>query len=209
MRALTRIGIVLTCTVLVPPAAYVPLGAAAHPGASSAQTEGPLPEDVHPDSRNRLPGHATNSPGGPIGAAAIRLYGSGVNVRWESPLGRPLTELAILTTAREHDQPYEWSLHEMEAVAVGLDPAVIDVVRHRGPVTGLADREAALITFGRELFGMHTVSAETYANAVRLFGNTNLVDLVGVMGQHAADATLLIAFDQHLPAGQQPLLTKP
>jgi len=29
MRALTRIGIVLTCTVLVPPAAYVPLGAAA------------------------------------------------------------------------------------------------------------------------------------------------------------------------------------
>ncbi len=118
MRELTRIGIVLTCTVLVPPAAYVPLGAAAHPGASNAQTEGPLPEDVHPDSRNRLPGHATNSPGGSIGAAAIRLYGSGVNARWESPLGRPLTELAILTTAREHDQPYEWSLHEMEAVAV-------------------------------------------------------------------------------------------
>jgi hypothetical protein len=62
-------------------------------------------------------------------ASGLRLHRSGVNVRWDSPLGRQLTELAIITTAREHDQPYEWSLHEMEAVAVGLAPAVIDVVR--------------------------------------------------------------------------------
>ncbi len=95
MRELTRLGIVLTCTVLVPPAAYLPFSAAAHPGASSAQT-GTLPEDVHPDSRSRLPVHASSSPGGPMGAAAIRLHGSGVNVRLESALGRPLTELAIL-----------------------------------------------------------------------------------------------------------------
>ena len=51
------------------------------------------------------------------------------------------------------------------------------------------------------------MSAETYTNAVTLFGTTDLVDLVDVMAQHVADATLLIAFDQHLPAGQQPLLT--
>ncbi|PYR66250.1 MAG: hypothetical protein DMG20_13335, partial [Acidobacteria bacterium] len=78
-------------------------------------------------SRNRLPVIA----GQPLtGAAAIRLHGSQGNVRFQSSVGRDLTELAILTTAREHDQPYEWSLHEMEAIAVGLDPAVIDVVRH-------------------------------------------------------------------------------
>ncbi len=77
----------------------------------------------------------------PQGPAAIRLHGSGVNVRWASPLGRQLTELAILTTAREHDQPYEWSLHEMEAVAVGLDPAVIDIVRHRRPSARSATRK--------------------------------------------------------------------
>jgi len=64
-------------------------------------------------------------------AAAIRSHRSGVDVRWENKVGRTLSELAILATAREHDQPYEWSLHEMEAIAVGLDPAVIDVVRTR------------------------------------------------------------------------------
>ena len=115
-----------------------------------------LPNDVFPDSRSRLPlikredldergrkayddaVSASSGSGAPQGIAAIRLHGSGVDVRWASPLGRRLTELAILTTARERDQPYEWSLHEMEAIAVGLEPAVIDVVRYRKSVTGSA-----------------------------------------------------------------------
>ena len=68
-------------------------------------------------------------------------------MRWASPVGRQLTELAIITTAREHDQPYEWSLHEMEAVAVGLDPAVINIVRHRGRINGKDDKEAIIQGF--------------------------------------------------------------
>ena len=65
-----------------------------------------------------------------------------------------------------------------------------------------------MITLGREILGTHNLSAETYADAVKLFGTTDLVDLVDVMGEHAADAALLIAFDQHLPVGQQRLLPK-
>ena len=76
-------------------------------------------------------------------------------------------------------------------------------------MAGLPEREAALITFGREIFGPHTVSPETYGKALDLFGKTNLVDLVDLMADHVADATLLIAFDQQLPPGQAPLLTMP
>jgi hypothetical protein len=50
------------------------------------------------------------------------------------------------------------------------------------------------------------VTAETYARALRVFGERDLVDLVGVMAQHADDATLLTVFDQQLPAGQKALL---
>ena len=57
----------------------------------------------------------------------------------------------------------------------------------------------------RELFGDHDVSAETYARAVRVFGERDLVDVVGLMGAHAADAAGLAAFDQHLPEERQPL----
>ena len=39
-------------------------------------------------------------------------------------MGRQLTELTILATARELDQPYEWALHELEALVVGLDGAL-------------------------------------------------------------------------------------
>ena len=208
MRGLMRIGVVLTCTVLVPPAAAVLLSATPHGETSHTQTETSLPQDVHPDSRNRLPVRATDPPG-QTGAAAIRLHGSGVNPRWDSPLGRPLMELAILTTAREHDQPYEWSLHEMEAVAVGLDPEVIDVVRHRRPLSGLGDREAAIIQAGREIFGAHHLSADTYQHAVTLFGETNFVDVVDLMARYAGTAARLTAFNQHMPPGWPQFLPWP
>ena len=120
----------------------------------SAQSAGDVPKDVYPDSRSRLPvitrenlseqgkkaydTAAANAPNGrPDGAVAIRLHRSGADVRWESPVGRALTELAIISTAREQDQPYEWSLHEMEAIAVGLDPAVIDAVRNKKALAGV------------------------------------------------------------------------
>src|SRR5688500_940475 len=142
--------LVLTWMVLLP-SAPLPLVALEQQGATHSD-EGPLPADVDPVSRNRLPA----SKPGVHGAAAIRLHVSGVSVRWASPLGRALTELAILTTAREHDQPYEWSLHEMEAVAVGLDPATIDVVRHRRPLASMPERERVIIQLGREI-GTHKV----------------------------------------------------
>src|SRR4029077_15773733 len=84
--------------------------------------EAPLPRDVHPQTRNRLPpveaarlndrmkkayaDTVAAAPGGnPQGVAAIRLHRSGVDVRWDARIGRRLSELAILTIAREDDQP--------------------------------------------------------------------------------------------------------
>jgi hypothetical protein len=44
---------------------------------------------------------------------------------------------------------------------------------------------------------------------LKIFGETDLVDLVDLMAQHSADATLLTAFDQRLPGGQKALLPLP
>lgn len=190
-----------------------------------AQSSGDLPKDVYPDSRARLPvikrenlneqgkkaydAAAVNAPSGrPEGAAAIRLHRSGVDVRWQSPVGRGLTEFAIISTAREHDQPYEWSLHEMEAVAVGVDPAVIDVVRNKKPLTGVGEKEAVVIQLAREI-GRHKVSSETYARALKAFGESDLVDIVSLMANYAATATRLSAFNQQMPPGWKQFLPLP
>src|SRR5437762_13444007 len=119
--------------------------------------------------------------------AAIRSHRSGVDVRWENKVGRPLSELAILSVAREHDQPYEWTLHEMEAIAVGLDPAVIDAVRNKKALTGIGEKEAAIVQLARDI-GSHKVGADTYARALKTFGQSNLVDVVSLKGQYAATA---------------------
>ena len=122
MRRWTRTAVLLACVGFLTA------------GASNAHA-GQLPDDVNPESRSRLPSidreeldparraaydAAVASPAGaPTGAAALRLHGSGASLRFEAPMGRQLTELTVLTTAREYDQPYEWALHELEALAVG------------------------------------------------------------------------------------------
>ena len=199
----TRLPIIMSAAALC----LVPLLA---PAPAGAQTGTSLPADVDPESRSRLDIPAPDPDGGPSAAAgAIRGAGTGVNARWDSPVGRPLLELAILITAREHDAPFEWSLHEMEAVAVGLDPDVIDVVRHRGALSGLDEREAVIIQAGREIFGAHRLSGETYRRAVTLFGEANFVDVVDLMARYAGTAARLAAFNQQMPPGWPQFLPLP
>jgi len=101
-------------------------------------------------------------------------------------------------------------MNEPAARRDGRDPAVIDIVRLRKPLTGLGEKETILIQFGRELFGRHYVTAETYARAKQVFGQRDLSDfVVGLMAPHAREATLLTAFNQHLPARQKPQLPIP
>ena len=207
-RERTKATLVAATTLVA--VALVASPATAAPGATEAQAAAALPADVNPESRNRLAILAPNPAGGPTAAAdAIRAAGSGADVRWDAAAGRPLLELAILITAREHDAPFEWTLHELEALAVGLAPAVIDVVRNREPLDTLGEREATIVQAGREIYGAHRLSPETYRRAVALFGEAGLVDIVTLMGRYAGTAARLAAFNQQMPPGWPQLLPLP
>ncbi|HZK90961.1 MAG TPA: carboxymuconolactone decarboxylase family protein [Stellaceae bacterium] len=130
-------------------------------------------------------------------------------LRFESGLGGRVRELAILTTARELDSQFEWAAHEPAALAEGVSPALIDTIRYRRPLNGLDgldEADAIVIALGREIFGARKVAPATYARALGHFGRRGLVDLVALMGNYAATAALLTAFDMQLDPGQQPLL---
>ena len=196
------------------------------PALRAQSSPGPaLPRDIHPETRNRLPpirpgqlndqmkkayaAASAAAPGGtPQGATAIRLHRSGVDVRWDAAIGRRRSELAILTIAREYDQPYEWSLHEMEAISVGLEPAIADIVRHRRPVTGLDDKDAAIIQLGRSI-GQHRVPPDVYARALELFGQTDLVDMADLMSNYAGTGINLTAANQWMPPQMKQFLPLP
>jgi 4-carboxymuconolactone decarboxylase len=190
-----------------------------------------LPSDIDPTSRCRLPivrredldeagqqvFDATAANQRSIarlrGPAGIRLHSPRSReleyLRYETDLGRRLTELAILVSAREMDSQFEWTLHEQEALKEGLEPQIIDIVRNRRAVDGLGDKEAAIIRLGRELFTTHRLSSGVYAQAHALFASKTLVDLVALMGNYASTALILAAFDQQLPEDMAPLLPIP
>ena len=201
--------------------------------ASKVPTMTTLPKDIYPESRSRLPlpKRALDEQGKRVydsvldpkrptlagfqGPAGIWLHSPRVGepfremnriLRNEVPLAPHLRELAILVTAREFDSQFEWTAHEPVALKEGLDPEILDAVKFRKPVTGAPEKEAAIIAFGRELFRDRKVRAETYAEMVRVFGQTAVVNITALMANYAFTAVMLTAFDQQLHEGRKPLL---
>ena len=193
-----------------------------------------LPADIYPDSRNRLPliqrddlndegkrlydSSTSSTQPIPQPSTEIKLYSPHLEallhepsafVRARNGLGSRLTELAILVTAREFDQQYEWTVHEKSSLKAGVSPEIVDIIKRRRAVSGLPEQDRTIIELGRELFGSHKVSSQTFAAARKLFGPEHLVNLVWLMGHYAATAALLTTFDQQLPPREQPLLPIP
>lgn len=198
-------------------------------------TGGPVrPPDIDPESGCRLPlptredldetGQASYDrlaiPGsgnlrGLRGPGGIQLHSPELSrrsrpvnhyLRFESGLSGRVRELAILVTARAHDSQFEWAAHEAEALKEGVPQAAVEAVRHRRGTEDLAEEDAIVIQLGREIFESRKVASETFARALDHFGRTALVNLVALMGNYAATAALLTAFDMQLDEGVEPPL---
>jgi 4-carboxymuconolactone decarboxylase len=192
------------------------------------------PEDIDPQSQCRLPlprrdeldaegQRIYDSLADPQGASLRGLRGPGgihlhspalarhtrpLNhyLRHEAGLGGRLRELAILVTARELDSQFEWAAHEAEALREGLSSELIDTIKHRRDTAGLDETDAVVIELGREIFTARQVGSATFARALAQFGRRQLVDLVALMGNYAATAALLTAFDMQLDPDRPPPL---
>jgi 4-carboxymuconolactone decarboxylase len=127
-------------------------------------------------------------------------------LRHGTGLAPALTEVAILATAREMHSQFEWTMHEPEALEEGVPASVIDAIKHRKPVAGLPEPEATVIELARQAIGAKKVAPDTYARAVRLFGETGVLNLAALIGSYAMTAIVLTVFDQQLHDGQSPLL---
>ena len=119
-------------------------------------------------------------------------------LRHEAGLGGRIRELAILTTAREHDSRFEWAAHEPAALGEGISREIIGIIKYRRGTSELAAADRIVIDLGREIFGARKVSPMTYTRALQQFGRRKLIDLVALMGNYAATAALLTAFDMQL-----------
>ena len=203
-------------------------------------SEADFPDDIHMDSLARLPqvqradldaaGTAAFdtyvAPGtgygsglrGPIGIwmnspeLAQAMFDVRQRVRYESDRDQRLTELAIISTAREINNQYEYTAHEPLAIAAGLEQGIIDIVRFRRSVednqaiAGFGEAEQVIIKFAREVISEERVSSETFARAIGIFGEQGVMDLTGLIGYYSFVAITLKAFDVQRPAGSDLVL---
>src|SRR5579863_8589808 len=189
-----------------------------------AQAQNSLPRDIDPVTLSRLPpvtaGDLDEEGQRLLAARAftpapgpthVTIYSPkeldlGIPSGEKSPVGPRYFQLAVLITAREIDQQYEWSAHEPAGRRQGLEQSVIDVVKYNRDVAGLSDKDATLITFGRALFREHRVSSELWEKMVSHFGRQRTVQMMMIMGDYFRVGFMLNAVDQHLPPAREALL---
>jgi 4-carboxymuconolactone decarboxylase len=216
---------------LLPPRPFSAKCPAHAQGAASASAGASLPKDVDPQSRNRLPlprREDMDASGkqvydelskGPGYTPPLRFYSPRLAksmsaahyyLKFESGLPDRLVEIAVLVTARELANQYEWTQWEAFGRKQGdprsVEPSIIDIVKYNKPAVGLGEKETVIINLGRELFGERKVSSGTFASVLRLFGRRGTVDLTELMAMYSATGVELNAFDQQLLVGQKPLL---
>jgi 4-carboxymuconolactone decarboxylase len=127
-------------------------------------------------------------------------------LRYDSVIGRRYIEVAVLVSAREFDQQYEWAFHEKAAVTEGAPKATIDAIKNNGPLTGLDAKDRVIIQYGREILRDHHLTAATWAEAEARFTQQGALEIAAIMGDYLLAAVLLHAVDQHLPANMPPLM---
>jgi 4-carboxymuconolactone decarboxylase len=147
------------------------------------------------------------------GPLAFAAYNPGVakalfdlhNAAVGGTLNPHVRELAIMVACRETNYNLEWNGHEATALKNGVDAKVIDVIRKRGPLTGIDDKDAVVIRLGRQMFTDKKVDSATFAKVVEFYGKRGAMDMVAVMNTYAVSGFYAIAVEEHAAPGKPSL----
>jgi 4-carboxymuconolactone decarboxylase len=194
----------------------------------------PLPKDIDPVTRSRLPlvekssldadgqriyemvaggadratpvsGPGSVSMHSPKVAEAMHILNTYVRSN-DTVLGPRLIEVPILVAAWEMQQSYEWTAHERAARQFGVPEAAIDTIKFDRPIENLGREETVLIRYARQVLREHKVDSATWAEAVELWGNQGAFEISAAIGDYIMAAVMLSAADQHLPEGTESTL---
>jgi len=154
----------------------------------------PIPPDQLTEAQRRAAQAVIDGPRGALYGPFVPLLRSpellenaqrmGEYLRYRSAIGVRLSELAILVTARQWNQGVEWAIHAPIAAQVGVPPGVISAIARRQRPEGMLVDESVVHDFCIELHRDKQVSDHTYAQAVALFGEQGVVDLMGLNGYY-------------------------
>jgi 4-carboxymuconolactone decarboxylase len=120
-----------------------------------------------------------------------RLQRLGEYLRYNAALPEKLREMAILLTASEWTQGFEWQVHAPLAAQAGLSAATIDAIAERRVPPSMDHGESLVYALCTELQRTRAVADATYDAAVHEFGEQGVVDLVAMVGYYTTLAMIL------------------
>ena len=110
----------------------------------------------------------------------------GETLRYEGTLDAALREWTICVVARELSNVFEWDMHLPLAAAAGVPASALAALDAGEPSPPDLRADLALArTVASELVGRHRLSDETWADALKLWGEPTLVELLTLVGYFA------------------------
>ena len=120
-----------------------------------------------------------------------RVAALGEYLRYRSALSPRLSEFAILVTAAQWQQQFEWDIHALIALKAGIPQAVMDAI-WAGITPAKLDADLrVLYDLCTELHRDRHVNAATHERAVKTLGEQGTIDAIGICGYYALLAMVL------------------
>ena len=135
-----------------------------------------------------------------------RARAMGDYLRFKSVFPPRLSEFAILITARQWTQNYEWDAHYQLALKGGLREDIARAVAEGRRPERMAEDEEILYNFCTELHQNKSVSDATYARMLKAFGEQGIIDAIGISGYYTLLAMALNTARTPVPGGRTPAL---
>jgi len=126
-------------------------------------------------------------------------------LRYRSAFDSVLSEFAILITAREWSQDYEWSVHYPIAIKAGLKPEIAQSLKEGRRPEGMSEDQTIVYDFTIELQRNKQVSDATFAKTEKRFGKKGAVDLAGIAGYYTFLAMEMNMARRPAPIGNERL----
>ena len=130
----------------------------------------------------------------------------GAYFRYRSPLDRRLNEMAALIAARSWSQQFVWDVHILQALDAGLEPDIAQAIAEGRRPEGMDIEEETLWDFCAELLATKGVSDPTYEKAVAKFGESGVIDILGILGYYSTLAMVMNVARTELLDGRLPPL---
>jgi len=126
-------------------------------------------------------------------------------LRYHSAFDSVLSEFAILITAREWSQDYEWSVHYPIAIKAGLKPEIAQSLKDGRRPDGMSEDQTLIYDFTIELQRNKQVSDGTFAKTEKRFGKKGVIDLAGIAGYYTFLAMEMNMARRPAPIGNERL----